>query len=215
MAQTPPPRPRPRGPADRHRAPDRLLALAGVAGLLLVLVVSVTLVLSAVKGDGDEPESTASASATAEATETPTATATAKPKPTPVPLTASQRAERTKAADVVRSRGFKVVRLRDYDPRDTLRVLIGRSTSGGELAFFFVQGDYIGNDGTSLSERMKVKGTGDLTTTITYAYAQPSTDGGDATIGRQDVRFTWDGNRLSPDQALPPSSQRAPGALPG
>jgi hypothetical protein len=107
-----------------------------------------------------------------------------------------------------------VKRLRDYDPRDTLRVLIGRTSSGAEMAFFFVQGDYIGNDSSDLSADVRVRHTADLTTTLRYTVATPSTTGGTPTTSKLDVRFTWDGSRLVPDQQLPPASQRAPGALP-
>src|SRR4029079_16010292 len=100
-------------------------------------------------------------------TATPTPTPTPKPKPTPVPLTAGQREERSAAAEVVQSRGFDVVRLRDWDPKDTLRVLIGEASSG-RMAFFFVNGDYIGNDSSDPSARLSVRRTSDLTVTLRY-----------------------------------------------
>jgi len=213
MAETPPTRPRSRRPEQRDRTPERVLAVAGVGGLLLVFVVSLVLILGG--GGNSSDQAAASVTPTPTATATPTPTATPKPKPTPVPLTAAQRAERQQAADLVRSRGFTVTRLSDYDPRDTLRVLIGKTTSGGRLAFFFVQGDYIGNDSTDVSARLRVKHTADLMTTLTYTVAQPSTTGATPTTSKLDVDFTWDGTRLSPDQALPPASQRAPGTIPG
>ena len=213
MVEQPPPRRPPTRPEPRDRTPERVLALAGVGGLLLVFIV--TLVLIARAGGGSAEETAATATATATATRTATPTATAKPKPTPVPLTAAQRAERDQAAAIVKSRGFTVTRLRDWDPDDTLRVLIGKTSSGGRLAFFFVQGDYIGNDSSDVSAYLRVKRTADLTATLTYEVAQPSTTGGDPTTSKLDVRFTWDGSRLNPDQELPPASQRAPGTLPG
>lgn len=57
-----------------------MLALAGVAGLLLVGLISLVMVLGAL-GGGDEEREAASAEATPEATPTPTAT----PSPTPIP----------------------------------------------------------------------------------------------------------------------------------
>ena len=212
MTETPPTRPRSRRPEPRDRTPERVLALAGVGGLLLVFVVTLVLILGG--GGSSSDQAVASITPTATATATPTPTATPKPKPTPVPLTPAQRAERTAAADLVRSRGFTVTRLRDYDPEDTPRVLIGKTSSGGRLAFFFVQGDYIGNDSTEVSGRLRVKRTADLTTTLTYGVAQPSTTGGDPTVSKLDVRFTWDGSRLNPDQELPPTAQRGPAAFP-
>ena len=205
MAPTPPTRPRRRPSGPRDHAPERVLALAGVAGLLLVFAVSIALVLRATGGSGD---GAATAERTATATATPTPTATPKPRRTPVPLTSAQRAERSAAAGIVESRGFKVVRLRDYDPRDTLRVLIGKTTSGGELAFFFVGSDYIGNDSTDLSRGLRVKRTSDVTTTLTYTLAEQAS--GSAPT-KASVRFTWDGVRLNPESALPDPSLRAPG----
>jgi hypothetical protein len=212
MAESPPTRPRTRRPEPRDRTPERVLAVAGVGGLLLVFAITLALILG---GGGGANQVAASVTPEPTATRTPTPTATPKPKPTPVPLTPAQKAERTAAADLVASRGFTVTRLRDYDPTDTLRVLIGKTSAGGRLAFFFVQGDYIGNDSSDVSARLRVKHTADLMATLTYTVAQPSPTGGNPTTSKLDVHFTWDGSRLSPDQALPPASQRAPGAVPG
>src|SRR4051812_37468 len=117
-APEPPRNPRP-GARRRANAPARVVALAGVAGLLLVGIVSLLLIVGAA---GNDDENTPVAESTATATPKPTATAT--PKPTPVPLTTAQKEERRAAAEVVKSRGFTVVRMRDYDPRKTLGVLI-------------------------------------------------------------------------------------------
>ena len=163
---------------------QRALAVAGVAGLMITGLIILIMVASAF--DDDEPEV-----ATAPvATSTPKPTPTAKPKPTPVPLTADQRVQRQTAAQLVESKGFEVVRLRDYDPRRKLRVLIGEDTAGGRLAFFFVDETYIGNDRTSSSPKLKVKRAGNIQVTLTY-------DAG------TDVRFKWDGTRLVPQDPLP------------
>jgi len=214
------PEPRPgrsggrRGRSSRDRLPERVLGLAGLAALLLVLAVSISLVSSAIRGDGDG-EQEATASATATPTATPEPTRTPRPRPTPEPLSAGERTERTAAAEVVRSRGFEVTRLRDWDPDDTLRVLIGRSTTGGELAFFFVNGDYIGNDSGDPSASLRVRRTRDLTATLTYRTYAPGDDADKPTGDRVDVRFTWDGARLTPASALPDPSLRTPGRQTG
>ncbi len=163
---------------------QRALAVAGVTGLMIVGLIMLIMVASAFDGD-EEPEVAARVS-----TRSPEPTATPKPKPAPVPLTAEQRAARQTAAQLVESKGFEVVRLRDYDPRRKLRVLIGEDTAGGRLAFFFVDDSYIGNDRTSSSERLKVKRAGNIQVTLTYA---------DDT----DVRFKWDGTSLVPQDPLP------------
>lgn len=206
---TQPPRSRPGArPADKGHAPERLLALAGVIGLLAVAVVSVSLVLDAVHRDSGS----ATAEATVSPTRTPKPTPTPKPKPTPVPLTTSQRAERTAAADIVASRGFEVVRLGDYDPRKTLRVLIGRgTTSRAKLAFFFVNGDYIGNDANEPSASLRVAKQGDLQVTLAYRLFSPGDQPLKPTGERLKVRFRWDGAALAPLDAIPDPSERTPG----
>ena len=210
MPQQPtPPRRRPGSPhpAPDNLTPERILALAGVGGLLLVGLISLILVFSAASGGDEEPETAAQATATA----TPSPTPTPEPTPTPVPLTAQQKQERQAAADIVTSRGFEVVRLRDYDPRKTLRVLIGRSTTDTFLAFFFVNGDYIGNDAEDSSAKLRVTKKGDLQVTLAYGIYAPGDEPDTPTGGPVRVRFKWDGTRLAPQDPLPPPEQRTPG----
>ena len=165
---------------------ERALAIAGVTGLMIAGLLTLVWIVSAISGD-DEPEITASAPT---ATSTPKPTPTAKPEPTPVPLTPEGRAAREAAAQTVRDKGFEPVRLRDYDPRRKLRVMLGRDTSGARMAFFFVDDLYIGNDRTRTSPELKVKRAGNIQVTLTYD-------------GTTDVRFKWDGNRLVPQDPLP------------
>lgn len=193
--------------AHRHAsAPARLLALVAVSALLLVGFVSIALVLDATTG-GDDGDAVAEATATPG----PTPTATPKPTPTPVPLTAEQRRQRTAAADVVKSRGYAVVRLRDYNPRKTLRVLLGEDQSRGRLAFFFVNGDYIGNDAQDSSAKLRVVRNGDLRVTLAYGIYAPGDPPDAPSGGPVRVRFEWDGTRLAPMDPLPVPEQRTPG----
>ena len=164
---------------------ERALAVAGVTGLMLVGLIMLVMIASALSGD-DEPELPASPVASA----TPEPTPTPKPEPTPVPLNAEQRAARRAAAQLVESKGFDVVRLRDYDPRRKLRVLIGEDTAGGRLAFFFVDDAYIGNDRTTAAPKLRVKRAGNIQVTLSYG-------------GGTDVRFKWDGVSLVPQDPLP------------
>ena len=148
-------------------------------GLIILIMIA-----SAFDG-GEDPEVAAPVpTRTAEPTPTP------KPKPTPVPLTPEQREARETAGELVESKGFEVVRLRDYDPRRKLRVLIGEDNAGNRLAFFFVDDLYIGNDRPRSAPGLKVKRAGDVQVTLTYE------DG-------SDVRFRWDGTRLAPQDPLP------------
>jgi hypothetical protein len=212
MAQQQPPRRRPgnRPDAPQNLTPERILALAGVGALLLVGLISLILVVGAAGGD-EEPEVAARPTPTA----TPKPTPTPSPTPTPVPLTPEEKEQRQAAADVVASRGFEVVRLKDYDPRKTLRVLVGRTTSGSHLAFFFVNGDYIGNDATDPSARLRVAKRGDLQVTLAYGIYAPGDEPDKPTGGPVRVRFTWDGTRLAPQDPLPPPEQRTPGRQTG
>lgn len=164
---------------------ERMLALAGVTGLLAVGLICLVMIASAMSGD-DEPEIQAAGPA---ATRTPEPTPTATPKPTPEPLSAGERAARDTAAELVRSKGFEPVRLRDYDPRRKLRVLIGEEPSGQRMAFFFVDDLYIGNDRSTTSPKLKVKRAGNIQVTLTY--------------DKTDVRFKWDGGKLVPQDPLP------------
>ncbi len=168
-----------------HTTRRRALAFAGVGGLIAIGLACLVMIASAFRGD-DEPEVAATPAPTA----TATPTATPKPEPTPVPLTEEQKAARQTAADLVRDKGFEVVRLRDYDPRRKLRVLIGEEPSGMRLAFFFVDDLYIGNDRRALSAKLKVKRAGNTQVTLTYD-------------GATDVRFKWNGSSLVPQDPLP------------
>jgi hypothetical protein len=152
---------------------------------MIVALTMLIMVASAI--DGDE-ETTQVAVPTP--TSTPEPTPTAKPKPTPVPLTPDQREARRIAGELVESKGFAVVRLRDYDPRRKLRVLIGEDNAGNRLAFFFVDDLYVGNDRRTSSPELKVKRAGNVQVTLTY---------GEGT----DVRFRWDGTSLVPQDPLP------------
>ena len=201
---TPPDKARPprREPADR--APARLFAVAGLAGLLVVLIVIVVMIGGAAGGDdpGDEAAATPTATATAEAT------ATAKPKPTPEPLTAEEKAARKEAIDLVRSRDFKVVDKNDWNPDDTLQVLIGTTDDGNELAFFFVDGSYLGNDSTEVSTKLRVKRTDDLEVTLQYGIYQSGDEPGKPTGEPIQVIFRYEAGTVEPVEALPAPEQR-------
>jgi hypothetical protein len=174
-----------------------VLGIAGVAGLLVVMVV----IISLIAGAGDDSDDEVGASATAVATASPTATP--KPKKTPEPLSATEKAERQVAIDLVESKGFTVDHPRDWNPDADLRVLIGTgTTSGMKLAFFFVGGEYKGNDSTEPSKDLKVKKSGDFEATLVYG-----TPGGPIQID-----FRYDGASLAPVQVLPSPTERAEGS---
>jgi hypothetical protein len=203
------PKPTPRQPADRR--PARVLAVAGLVGLLTVLVVIVALIGSA----GGDDDKKAEVAATPTATSTPKPTPTAKPSPTPRPLTPDETLDRQDAIDVVRSRSFDVLHKSDWNPDDTLQVLIGRSSSGSEFAFFFVDGQYLGNDSTDPSAKIRVRTTDDLEVTLQYGTYAPG-DAVDKPTGEPiTVHFRYDGGQVQPVEALPAPEQRTPGRQTG
>lgn len=201
---------RPKRPLPTRKPPPdptlaRALAVAGVVALFVVLILIVTTISG---GGGDDEESAAAPTATA--TATPEPTRTPKPKPTVTPLTPDEKLDRQDDIDVVRSRGFDVVDNHDWKPDDTLQVLIGRSSSGGELAFFFVDGQYLGNDSTDTSARLRVKRTDDLTVTLRYGIYAPGDSAEKPSDDPIEVDFRYEGGRVSPASAIPDVSQRNP-----
>ena len=194
------------GPRKRRKSEDRTsvraLAVAGLAGLLVVLVVVVTMIGGAAGDEGDE-------AAAPEATAVVEPEETAKPKPTTVPLTAEEKAERQEAIDLVASRSFEVVDRDDWNPDDTLQVLIGQTSDGNELAFWFVDGTYLGNDSTDLSTRIRVKATDGVQVTLRYSiYDLGADDSGKPTADPIDIDFRYEAGVVEPVEALPSAEQR-------
>lgn len=185
--------------------PERVLALAGTAALMLVALVSLVMIASV---GGDEREASAPL---AQSTPTATPTATPTPKPTPVPLTPDQRAAREAAAKILTDKGFTPLRLRDYDPRRRLRVLLGKQVSGTIVAFFFVDDRYIGNDTSEPSAKVRVKRKSETQVTLAYSTYAPGDEPCCPTGGPIDVRFRWNGSALVPQDPIPPAQQRTPG----
>lgn len=188
-------------PEDRTRA--RALAVAGLTGMLVVLVIVVAMIGGAAGDDGDADEAAAP-----EVTATAEATKTAKPRPTAPPLTAEEKAARQVAIDTVISRDFEVVDKSDWNPDDTLQVLIGRSTSGDLLAFFFVDGTYLGNDSTDLSSRLKVKRTDDTAVVLQYGIYTDDDRPGKPTGTPISVTFQYSAGVVEPVNALPAPEDR-------
>lgn len=210
-AEPPDPEPR-RARAIDELTPERILALGGVIALLTVGLVVLIMIAGAVGGDGDDGEREAATAVTPTVAATPTATPTLSP--TPPPLTPVERAARAKAAELVRTRSFEVTRLRDYDPRAKLAVLIGRQGDNSRLAFFFVDGEYIGNDATDPSAELRVVKKTRTQVTLAYGIYAPGDEPENPTGGPVRVRFRWNGSRLEPRDPLPPPEQRTPGRGP-
>jgi hypothetical protein len=123
--------------------------------------------------------------------------APAKPK-----LTKAQRRARAAAVGTLREQGYRPVALGDYEPDHVLRVLVGKG-DGGQRAFFFANGRYLGNDTTDDSASIKVARAGNRSVALSYKLAEG---------GRSRVLFRWDGKKLEPQTAIPPAVQRSPKA---
>jgi hypothetical protein len=172
----------------------RVLGLLGTAAVLGVGATAVVTVLPDRSNDTallDEPSAVTGAPAAKHHK-------AQKPK-----LTAAQRRARSAAIAVLRSEGYRPVRLRDYAPANVLRVLVGRGEAG-ERAFFFAGGRFIGNDAADDSERIRVARAGKRSVALTYRLFKPGDDPCCPKGGTARVVFRWDGGQLAPQTAVPP-----------
>jgi hypothetical protein len=196
----------PSSPAARWAR--RLLGIAGTATVLAVGAASASMVLSS--DDDDVVAAPAPA-----ATPAPERTAEKPRKPR---LSARQRELRRRAVDQVRRQGYAPVDLDDFRSHhdQVLRVLIGKpvgTTPPGLRAFFFVRGEYIGQDATSAS--LELRPGRQLAREITLVYTlyeegdrECCPSGGDTR-----VHFRWTGDALEPREEIPPDYQRMPYAF--
>jgi hypothetical protein len=189
------------------RGGRRVAGLLATVALLGVGVASASMVLP----DGDDG---AQEVAVAAPTEAPTATATpaekARKKPRVKPLTKAELAERDDAVDLVREQGFTTLKRTDYDPRATLRVLVGRpvgDAAGGHRAFFFNEANFIGNDASAPSSKLSVSRTGKVTVTLSYGVYEADDLPGDPS-DRKRVRFRLQDGALVPLDTIPEDSAR-------
>jgi hypothetical protein len=117
------------------------------------------------------------------------------------------------AAAVVRTKGFTPNNTSDYHSNQALRVLIGTRTGSGDgygqLAFFFVNGRYIGTDSSQPSATLRVVGQSDTEVTLAYPLYRKNDPlccpgGGQAT-----VHFQLNNGKLTALNAIPPASSSA------
>ena len=110
----------------------------------------------------------------------------------------------------VRRQGFTTLKQTDYDPKATLRVLVGRpvgDAAGGNRAFFFLKDRFLGNDATGPSAKLTVVKKGKRTVTLSYGVYSPGDTAG-APSGRKRVRFRLEGEQLKPLDTIPLDSVR-------
>ena len=188
--------------------PERILGVAGTAGLLIVGLA----ILLMLAGGGDDPEPPATVTQ-AEETATPEPTKTPKPEPTIPPLTAEQRAERDAAGLVVEGRGYDPTELESWRGDHTLRVMFGEPLDGPEgtmRAFFFVAGENVGTDAEDASGEVEIVRATNTQVTLSYRLYEPGDDPEEPTGETRRVRFRWDGAALQTLDPVPTAPERRP-----
>jgi hypothetical protein len=126
---------------------------------------------------------------------------------------AAANAQAAAAADVVVAHGYTPTDISDYHPSQTLRVLIGTRTGSADgysqLAFFFLDGRYIGTDSSQPSASLHVVSQSDTEVTLAYALYRSHDPLCCPSGGQATVRFQLNDGQLVPLEALPPVSSAA------
>jgi LppP/LprE lipoprotein len=116
------------------------------------------------------------------------------------------------AEALVRAHGYTPEDPSDYHPNQTLRVLIGVGANSNQgfdrLAFFFVDGRYIGTDSTQPSAQVSVVAQSDTEVTLAYSLYRSGDPlccpGG----GQAKVRFQLNNGQLQSLDSIPPVSSK-------
>jgi len=183
------------------------MRLLGLLATSLLLAVGVTTALTVVPDRGGD---SAPPSAAPAATPEPAAVPAGKAKPRKPKLTAAQRRDRAAAVTTLREQGYRPVTLTDYEPKHTLHVLVGRG-EGGQRAFFFADGRYLGNDAADDSKRIAVVRAGNRSVALSYRLFSEGDRPCCPKGGTARVLFRWDGEQLAPQTSIPPAAlRRAP-----
>jgi LppP/LprE lipoprotein len=141
---------------------------------------------------------------TVPAATTPADTSTAPASGT-APLTLRD-AERTLDA-----RGYSVLTERDFQPDQTLKVLIGirRRPPRAEQAFLFAGSRFIGTDTAAPSGAIEVVEQGDDRVTLGYGLYRPGDALCCASGGVAKVTYRWTGAKLVPEGSIPSADPSA------
>jgi hypothetical protein len=195
--------------AQAHRLPPRrsgvrlwtmrFLGLTATGALLAVGLAAALMVL---------PDRNDAGSAALEGTPSATPQPAAEPAKERKPrLSAGQRRQRAAAIAVLRDQGYRPVGLADYKFGKDLRVLVGRG-DGGQRAFFFAGGSFVGNDTLDDSMRIRVVRAGNRSVTLSYRLFSEGDQACCPSGGSARVLFRWDGETLAPQTSVPLSTQR-------
>lgn len=187
-----------RGPVARWSR--RIAGLLATAAFIGVGVVSAQMILPDKKGISAAPAATQK-----HAPAKKKAKKAAKAKAKHQGLTKVQRAARTAAVAEVRHQGYTTLKVSDYDPRASLRVLLGRpvgDSAGGYRAFFFGRNGFLGKDSFTPSTELRVSKHGKSSVTLTYGVYKLGDAAGHPS-GSQRVTFKLVGTAVTPQQAIP------------
>ncbi len=117
------------------------------------------------------------------------------------------------AAAVVRAHGYTPNETSQYQPNQTLHVLVGTKTGSsdgyGQQAFFFVDGHYLGTDTSQPSATVKVVSQGDTEVTLSYPVYKAGDPLGKPSGGEKTVRFQLNNGRLVPLGQIPSATARS------
>jgi hypothetical protein len=186
-----------------HRWPRRIAGVLATGALLAIAVAILTMILP--DSSSAPPETAANAPA---ATPSPAAKKQKAPA-RPAGLTPAQKRARTAAVGLMRTQGYLPVRLRDYYPHHTLRVLLGyrAGESGGpRRAFFFSGGQLLGTDSTAPSSNLKVVKSGKRWVALSYGIYSPGDSSCCPSNGHVTVRYALSGSAVTPVGGTVPAS---------
>jgi len=224
---------RPKGAAQKS-----VRARAGQATMVLAAAAATAIAIAGCGSGATQTVSVASTTPSEAATQPRTTTSTTQPSPptttqtktgTSTNETGGAEATRTSsspaftkesastegvnaAAAVVRAHGYTPNETSQYQPNQTLRVLVGTKTGSsdgyGQQAFFFVDGHYLGTDTSQPSATVKVLSQGDTEVTLSY----PIYKAGDPLSkpsGEKTVRFQLNNGHLVPLGQIPSAASRS------
>jgi LppP/LprE lipoprotein len=151
---------------------------------------------------------------TSTSTATATGTATTRSAPEPAFTQGEAKAEGASgAAAVVRAHGYTPNDTSQYRSDQTLRVLVGTRTGSadgyGQLAFFFVDGRYIGTDAKLPSATVKVLDQGDTEVTLGYPLYRKGDPLASPSGGEAHVTFQLNNGKLVPLSKIPPAASES------
>jgi hypothetical protein len=168
-----------RAERDRRRLPPRRTLYRWTRRITGVLATAAFLGVGVAAYKMIAPEHEAG-SAALNLAPTPAAThhkAIHRPAHKPAGLTKAQKAARTAAVAELRRQGYTTPKASDYDPRATLRVMIGRpvgDAGGGSYAFFFAKRRFLGRDALSPTAKLRLAGHGRHNLTLAYGTCCPA-----------------------------------------